>query len=379
MKGIYVTDILEATEAVPTTGVGKKIQGQIKALKDSSIECTLHCLRTRENSFAQKILIRFAVFGDGLDWTVTDEMRGADFLYIRRPCFCSHGMIRFLREIRKVNPTCRLLLEIPTYPYDSEYKTSLFWIPLLWQERYWRRKLKKYIDKTVILCNDQEVFGIPAIHIKNGVDLSQLPVKKQNKSDCINLCCAAQFATWHGIDRLLLGLAEYESNRENKRKVHLYLAGEGPQSAELRKIAEMRHLQNVVTFCGRLNSDQLYEQLYDQCDIGVECLGNFRHGPDALSSSLKSREYLAAGLPILFAGRLDVIEDEQADFCLQIPSDESSVDVASLVSFYEKLLQNETKEQLSARIRLYAERHVGWDRTFKTVIQWLKEQTDQIP
>lgn len=373
MKGIYVTDILEATEAVPTTGVGKKIQGQIKALKDSSIECTLHCLRTRENSFAQKILIRFAVFGDGLDWSVTEEMRTAQFLYIRRPAFCSRKMIAFLREVRRENPTCRLLLEIPTYPYDAEYKTSLFWIPLLWQDRFWRRKLKGCIDRIVALSNDKEIFGIPTIHMENGVDLDRMPLKKQNESNGINLCCAAQFSVWHGIDRLLRGLAEYERSCGEKRKVRLYLAGEGPQSAELKKLTETLGLQNVVIFCGRLTSRQLYEQLFDRCDLGVESLRKFCHSQETVFSTLKSREYLAAGLPFLYEGKVDVFEQEEVDFCFQVPSDETPVNIEELISFYDGLLQNETKEQLSKRIRLYAQDHVSWDKTFANVVQWLKQ------
>lgn len=375
MKGIYVTDILDATRATPTSGVGKKIQGQIKAMENSNIECSLHCLRSHENTPIEKVLIRFAAFGDGLDWFVTDEMRIADFIYIRRPSFCSRRMIHFLREIRRINSTCRLLLEIPTYPYDSEYKTSLFWVPLLWQDRFWRGKLKKYIDRIVTLSDDVEIFEIKTIHMENGVDLSQLPVKRQNATNCINLCCAAQFAAWHGIDRILMGLAEYERSPGEKRAVHLYLAGEGPQSAKLKSITETYGLQNVVTFCGQLNKQQLYEQLYDRCDIGVECLGNFRHGPQFVSSSLKSREYLAAGLPIIYAGELDVIRAEQANFFYQVSSDETPVNITELISFYDTLLQNGTKQQLSARIRRYAERYVSWDKTFAGVIQWVKPDT----
>lgn len=376
MKGIYITDILEATKEVPTSGVGKKIQGQIRAMEKDSIQCSLHCLRTHENTLLEKILMRFAVFGDGLDWSVTEEMHTAQFLYIRRPSFCSRNMIAFLRKMRRVNPTCRLLLEIPTYPYDIEYRTSLFWIPLLWQDRFWRRRLKSYVDRIVALSNDREIFGIPTIHMENGVDLDRMPIKKQNKSNSINLCCAAQFSVWHGIDRLLRGLAEYERSYGEKREIHLYLAGEGPQSAELKKLTESLDLQNVVTFCGRLTSRQLYERLFDRCDLGVESLRKFCHPQEVVFSTLKSREYLAAGLPFLYEGKVDVFEQENVDFCFQVPSDETPVDIRALISFYDSLLQTETKEQLSKRIRIYAQDHVSWDKTFAGVVRWLKQSLD---
>lgn len=65
---------------------------------------------------------------------------------------------------------------------------------------------------------------------------------------------------------------------------------------------------------------------------------------------------------MVFAGDLDVFENQPVDFALQVQSDDSAVEVPMVVRFYEKLLQKETKANLSSRIRAYAERHIGWEK-----------------
>ena len=128
-----------------------------------------------------------------------------------------------------------------------------------------------------------------------------------------------------------------------------------------------------MTFCGKLNQKQLYEQLYDRCDIGVECLATFRKNVGGVSSSLKSREYLAVGIPFIYSGKIDVLEQNTADFVFEIPSSEEPVDIQSVIDEYNKLLQTETKKELSARIRTYANQYVSWQTTMSEVVKWIQQ------
>ena len=374
MQGLYLSDVYDASKQEPKTGVGKKIQSQVAAFRLAGFTCEHVCLRKRPATFWDKLRKRLAVFGDGLDWQINDTIQKADFLYIRRPSVISLGFLRFLKEIKTRNSKCKLIMEIPTYPYDEELKTKWFDFPLLWQDRICRKQLHKYLDRIAILTTDDEVFGIPTLKMQNGVDLCAYRIKKQNREKTLNIGCVAEYSLWHGIDRMLAGLAEYKLTSGNKRKIHLYLAGEGPQSPRLKKQVKDLGLTDDVTFCGMLDREELYQQIYDQCDIGIEGLGTFRcnaHG--AVSSSLKSKEYLAVGLPMIYVEKLDVLESEPTDFCLQVPSNEKPLDLTYVIAFYDGLVQKESKEQLSKRIRSYAERHVGWDKTFFNVITWIKQ------
>lgn len=321
-----------------------------------------------------KIRMRAFLLGDGLNWDVNDAIREAEFLYIRKPTVVSRDFVCFLKEIRKAIPHCKVLMELPTYPYDKELSTPWHRLPLLWQDHYYRNQLKRYIDQIVALSDYDEIFGIPTLKIRNGINLSAYRLKKQNTTSTFNIGCAAQFAAWHGIDRLLRGIAQYKKHFYPECPVHLYLAGEGPELSNLQKITNQLGLQSEVTFCGKLNQKQLYEQLYDRCDIGVECLALFRRSENAISSSLKSREYLAVGMPFIYSGKIDVLEQNAADFVFEIPSSEEPVDIQSVIDEYNKLLQKETKKELSARIRTYANQCVSWQTTMSEVVEWIQQE-----
>lgn len=166
-------------------------------------------------------------------------------------------------------------------------------------------------------------------------------------------------------------MAEYQ--KEGSRKVHIYLAGEGTQLNALKELTKEYHLESFVTFLGALNRKQLYEQLYDRCDIAIEGLGIHRKDKKLVSSSLKSREYLAVGIPFVTSG-CDIAKDEAADFCFRASPDETPTNIKALMAFYDNLMQKETKAQLTKRIREYAQNKVSWEKSMESVIRWLTEQ-----
>ena len=114
------------------------------------------------------------------------------------------------------------------------------------------------------------------------------------------------------------------------------------------------------------------DEVYDKCQFAIECLGCHRKGIDR-SSSLKSREYLAKGMPFVYSGEIDVFLEDPVDFCLKVPADESPVDIEELVAFADGLYERESEEALIGRIRKYAEGHVGMNVAMKSVIDYVKE------
>lgn len=370
MKGVYISDSTDSCERKPKTGVGNKIQGQISAFNSLGIQCENYCVQRENLNLWKKFQKRLFVFGDGLDWKITEEIRKADFVYIRKPTPISHDFIQFLREVRCRNPHCKILMELPTYPYDKEFIYYWHRFPLLWQDRYWRKKLPLYLERIVTMENSKRIFGVEAISISNGIDLSAYREKKQNDTDSFNIGCVAQLEFWHGIDRLICGMAEYQ--KKSSRKVHIYLAGEGTQLNGLKELAKEYRLEPFVTFLGALDRKQLYEQLYDRCDIAIEGLGMHRKDKGLVSSSLKSREYLAVGIPFVSSG-CDIAEDEAVDFCFKAPPDETPTNIDALITFYDNLMQKETKAQLTERIREYAQNKVSWEKSMEPVIRWLTE------
>ena len=91
-----------------------------------------------------------------------------------------------------------------------------------------------------------------------------------------------------------------------------------------------------------------------------------------ISSTLKTREYLAKGLPFVYSGSIDVFEGRDVDFCLRVPADESPLDIEQVVRFYRSLVSNRTERELVERIRKFAELHVSMDAAMETVSRYFQ-------
>lgn len=374
MRGYYIhyRDIYGTTGWKPT-GIDRKVASQIAALNRAGLGCEfLYCPQPETTAGMVKSCL--PLFSDGISWPSPGQLRDADYLYIRRSRFASKELVRFLRGVREVNPDILVMYEIPTYPYDGEM-SGLKMSFALRKDRKYRRELPKLVDKAVILTGDDSALGMPTVRITNGIDLADVDVRKPSEGDSrIDMLCVAYFEPWHGIDRLLEGLYQYYSSAQCPREIHVHLAGGGSQLSNLKKIAERRNLQDRVTFYGPLSSGEL-GPLYDRCGLAVECLGMYRKGADhAISASLKSREYLAKGMPFIYAGGIDLFEENPVDFCFQIPDDPTPVDIPRVISFYDKLHEHESDADLIRRIRSYAEEHVSIDVAMQNVIALIKER-----
>lgn len=373
MNGVYITESNGHLHEEYKSGVDIKIQGQIKAFNAQGLNCTCHCIHPRMLSKWEKIKRRLIFLGDGMDWRITEEMKSADYLYIRKPFAFTFHFLNFLKRMRKLNPICSIIIEIPTYPYDKEFSEYWHRWPLLWEDRFCRKRLKAYVDRMAVLGDWSSLFGIPTLQIFNGMDLEKVTIKKQNPDSTINICCMARFEYWHGADRLLAGLENYQKAGVPSN-IHVYLAGDGSEIKELKKQTKESGLNNMVTFCGLLNRQEM-DKLYDKCDIAVASLGGFRKNV-SVSSELKSREYLAKGIPFFYAGEIDVFMNEPVNFCLQIPANNTPVDMEEILMFYKNLIQRQTKQELSSQIRAYAERNIGWEKALEPVIHWIKNDKE---
>jgi len=101
------------------------------------------------------------------------DEKGVKLIYVRYP-FSEPFFIRFLRECKERG--LKVLLEIPTYPYDEELSTFKLFI-----DRAFRKRLHKYIDKVITFSNHREIFGIPTIRISNGIDIEEVKATSTSK------------------------------------------------------------------------------------------------------------------------------------------------------------------------------------------------------
>lgn len=377
MKGYYIYNAESdfRTEERPLTGVEKKILMQLNAFDQAGLNpgllFAIHVLGGLRN----KISSRMPFGSDHVLWPSMDKLKDADWVYIRKPYLMSRDFRRFLRALRKTVPQVKLLLELPTYPYDAEVK-KLGWkyYPWLWRERYNRVRLRGLVDRIVLVANTQEeLWGLPTLSIVNGIDLSRVRLRTpQNEDDIVRILCAANFMQAHGIDRFLAGMEKYYENG-GTRQIQLHLAGSGPEYPHLiSQSKNSRHLAARVVFHGMLDSSEL-EVLYDQCDMAIEALACFRKDL-YITSTLKTREYMAAGLPFFSDAAIDILE-QPSSFVHTIPAEESPIDIEEILRFYDRLYPTgslEEKKTLAYHIRECTKDLIDINRAMQPVTSYIK-------
>lgn len=350
-------------------GIARKVRAQVKAFERAGFECNLVVPKIKRSLFAS--VLSCLPFGrDRIDWKALD-VGDYDGFYIRRTMCTTPAFLAFLRNIKKARPNTPIVYEIPTYPYDKELLRPIYFIPMLLRDRWNRSKLRKYVDRIADLSGQKKIFGIPTLYITNGIDPETVRPRKPSFSpDCINVAFAAIFYPWHGIDRMIQGMGDYYA-QGGKRNIELYLMGDGPERQNLENQARTLGIEDKCHFLGMCDREKM-DKVFDDCTIAVELLGGHRKNL-LLSASLKSREYLAKGLPFIYEGEVDVFRDEPVDFCLNVPADESPVCIDDVISFYDNLYGSESEEDLIARIHAYALKHVSIDATMKSVSDFFVE------
>ena len=363
MNGYYIT-LEHPKYLTESNGWWKKVNSQVKTLNNAGILTKKHnfyvtdesIFKTIKNKFSPNLFLK----------TIPEDIYRSDFFYIRYN-LCSLPFLKLIKKIKQ-NSKAKIIIEIPTYPYNKEMTTLKAKLSLL-LDSLLKLKLKKYVDLITTYSTHKTIFSIPAIQITNGIDCTQIPVRKQknNNTKEINLIAVGLFSTWHGYDRLIKGLELFYTDNPEYR-VNLHLIGDGSELEFYKELSLKLNLSNKVFFHGFLTGESI-NNFYDIADIAINSLGSHRINI-FLTSALKSREYLARGLPIVSSTKIDIIPGN-FKYCYYIPEDESPVDIPQLINFYKNLLSNEKQDYITAKIRKFAEENCNMDTTMKPVIQYL--------
>lgn len=159
-------------------GVQNKIDNQVKIL-NTVCDCRKIVVPREETDVIKSIMWRmpFGSFGRRYEYAFDQiQINGEpDFLYIRFVPL-DRTFIRFLEELRKRYSSAKIMLEIPTYPYKGELLHNLAMVPFYFKDIFYRGQVKRYVDRIVTLTDDRVIFGIPTIHIMNGIIVDDIPM-----------------------------------------------------------------------------------------------------------------------------------------------------------------------------------------------------------
>lgn len=262
-------------------------------------------------------------------------------VYIRYP----RSDYFFEKLLKKLKRECiPVSVEIPTFPYDMEGFETLKGRIINILDRKYRKRLHKYVGRIVTYSDDKEIFGVQTINTINGIDFDgiQYDVTPLNLNYEINLIAVSAMYRVHGYERLIEGIHDYYKSG-GKRKIHLKLVGEGDERIKYKNLVDKYGLEENVTFYGARFGEEL-EKIYEKNSVGINSLAIHRQGL-LKESTLKTKEYAAKGLPMLSSSFVDALsENGNREYVMQIPADESNVDVNQLVQFIDSIyLNNDVK------------------------------------
>ncbi|NMD39083.1 MAG: glycosyltransferase [Christensenellaceae bacterium] len=282
-----------------------------------------------------------------------------DYMYIRNEPLELFGYIMY-KETSKY-PKLKVITEIPTYPAGLVSPPNKAVGVYLKFSSMVLKKASKYINLFTLIGkqSDGYHFSRPAINIENGVYIDDFSLRspKLQKNE-VNIIAIASMSKWQGYDRLIKGLANYKGNIP----VKLHMVGnEGDGSLkEWKDLAESLNLVNVK-FYGPLYGNEL-DDIINKCDVGVASLGMYRLNFN-VASVLKIREYMARGIPFVYA-IVDKALDDNLPFIFKVSNDNSDVDIEKVAEFALKFKNDINTPN---NMRLYAKQNMSWEAQFKKI------------
>lgn len=371
-KGCFINCIsMPNEEAIQSSGVMKKVYSQIKILRSEfDVEHVLINTYGKKQTLCEKIKRRLPFFPVDYHWKYSSKFAGYDFIYFRKSDI-DYTVYKFLRDIKRNNPKCKIIFEIPTYPYEKENFHGKKDFPMLLKDRINHKKFEKCVDRIVTFSDDSSIWNIPTIMTKNGVDFTKITFSSRiSKPDEINLIEVSSPAYWHGYDRLLEGLGNYYQHGGDKNII-FHIVGDGGEIQKYKELVEKYNLKEHVVFYGNRFGDEL-KHIYEKAYVGIDSLGRHRSN-NTTNSSLKSREYAAYGLPIISTVPIDFAEVNWK-YGLRVPADDSPIDIEQLIKFYENVYSSKDCAAVGVAVREYAKSRCDISITMRPIIKYLIEE-----
>lgn len=382
MKLLYLTF---QEDAPLYLGVKRKIQGQAAAFEKLGYTVTYSMWKERTFSFYGAEPFQMNI-GSGpvmrQFWQIALSYAAdykPDVLYIRLDRI-SRSVVRLCRLARKAG-TKKILIEIPNYPYRNDYIRNIQYAKGLkarvltgakialniLDDSISGRKLKALVDGAVLYGNHAESFyGVPAVNADNGIDTDAIPVVPPRPfgKEAVLLGVAGTL-WWQAYDRVLRGMKAYkDAPGENKTRVKFILVGgdKTEMPGFLALVKELGLQEDVV--CPGFQVGEELNATYQKADLGISTLGCFRRGITRCSS-LKAREYAAAGLPFLYAYDDDSLTGNEP-FALRISNDETPVDIQQVLAFLDTCKENPVFVQEE---RTFAEQNYDWKAIMQRILE----------
>ena len=358
----------------PNNGISKKISYQVNALKSCGWNVNLCYM---DESISKRRIINDKVIADYGKGALSKIRKRTEFSSIVKFAKSNHIEFVYMRSNHNANPFTirmvkqmrhagiRVIMEIPTYPYDQEYSVQGM-TKQIFLDKLFRNALARNLDAIVTFSDYDTIFGQRTIRISNGIDFNSVKIKsfQNDTSRELNLIGVAEIHRWHGFDRLLKGLAEYYSHPKDYI-VRFHIVGyfySKEVEDEINGLINEHNIKEFVILHGKQYGKGL-DDIFDLCDFGVGSLGRHRAGIQKIKT-LKNREYAARGIPFIYSETDN--DFDNSPYVLKAPADESPIDIDRLIHFYRQLhlSPQDIRESIS---------DLSWEKQMEKIIKCLFE------
>lgn len=360
------------------SGISKKILYQIKGLRELGHNVDVCTYSVNESGHRQRMVNDTVIsdYGTGRMAAIRKRISYAsvvkyateqkiDFVYVRSFHNANPFTVSLFKALRQKG--IKIAMEIPTYPYDQEYKGFPFFTRLgVCIDKLFRNKLARQTNAIVTFSNHKRIFGQQTVCISNGVDFDSIPLQKklERPQGTINLIGVAEVHYWHGYDRLIAGMGEYYKGNPDKEVRFHMVGGIGPSemydslhAPGFHELIKKYGIDKYVIFHGQKFGNEL-DELFNQADFAIGSLARHRSGISCIKT-LKNREYAARGIPFIYSETDD--DFDTMPYVLKAPADESPIDIQQIIDFYSRLDMNSSDIRNSIQ-------NLSWKEQMRIVI-----------
>ena len=270
---------------------------------------------------------------------------------------------------------CKIVFECNSIEIAEEKDSRSYF--LYYKELLIGEEFRKHCDAIIGVTEEITQYQLkrsgdpkkPNITIGNGYDVSSVPERHFPLffGDEFHILCVANISRWHGLDRLIRGLATYSG----PIKITLHIAGDGAELSTIQKLTNKLNIADSVIFHGfKIGKD--LDDLFNTCHIAVGSLGIHRIGLTE-ASILKAREYCARGIPYII-GCIDPDFPDDFPWVLRMPADESPLNIEKIIEFAHRVCTDPAHSQ---KMRAYAEEHLDWSVKMKRLKVFLETLIDE--
>lgn len=200
----------------------------------------------------------------------------------------------------------------------------------------------------------QGIAGERIVWIPNGVDIGAFPVKEPaDESDFV-----VMYAGVHGHAQSLETIVEAAGivQRRGISAVRFVLVGDGPEKSKLRALAERDRIRNLE-FHDSVPRAEIPSVL-ERVQAVIFSLRDTRTFREYGVGSKKLFDYLAAGVPVIFAARAANDPVSEAGCGMSIAPGDAAGLADAVVGLYD--LTEQERRAMGERARRFAEAHYDW-------------------